>query len=178
MTWNYNEACSCSRQPGMLNNGVSTCVAGMSAESGPLCHISGLLVWSVQYESIFHFISWNYDQSWRPVNSIGAAESLAAGDAINVGKILAKDFAKIHCNTIYLGMAIDSKHLYTIFTIQRQSIDRSTCRNVGVIRFKFKTNAISQFVWIPDKLNLADSIIKCNSPYVPAVNRMLHSYSL
>lgn len=60
--------------------------AGRTSDHGQLCFIAGLLVGELTEGSIFHSVSWSSRKSKRPVKSVGAAEILAAGEAIDEGK--------------------------------------------------------------------------------------------
>ena len=54
--------------------------------------IAGLLIGDFKAGSVFHTLNWFSHKSKRPVKSIGAAEILAAGEAIDEGKVLANSY--------------------------------------------------------------------------------------
>lgn len=152
--------------------------AGRCADSAYLCNIAGLLVRPMQSESIFHVISWNLHKARRPVKTIGVAETLAAGDAIDICKIITKAYAMILRVQANLIIAVNSKDLFTTAFTQSQSLDKSIRRDVGVIHFEFGTKTVSEFVWIPGKLNIANAGTKFDSPLVPSAQQLLQSSTL
>lgn len=62
--------------------------AGKFADSGQLCHIGGLLIGPPKFNSTFHVILWSSHKARLPTKSVGAAETLVAGETIYVGKTL------------------------------------------------------------------------------------------
>lgn len=62
----------------------------MSIHSGNLSYNGSLLFGDLSSGSIFHSIYWIYKKSERPSKSIGPAEIIAAGEAIDDGKVQAK----------------------------------------------------------------------------------------
>lgn len=90
------------------------------------------------------------------MKSIGAAEKLAAGNAIDIGKILTRAHAMMLRVQVDLIIAVDSKDLFTTRSTQLQSLGKSICGDVGVIRFEFGTKIVSEFVGFPGKRNIAD----------------------
>ena len=57
--------------------------ASRSGDHGQLSYLSCLLFGDLQKDSIVHTLSWTSHKSKRPVKSVGAAETLAAGEAID-----------------------------------------------------------------------------------------------
>ncbi len=75
--------------------------ASRTPESGQLGFVVGLLIGDFQEKSIFHTLHWGSRKSSRPVRSTGAAETLAAGSAIDEGKILKRAMSTL------LGIQVD-----------------------------------------------------------------------
>ncbi len=57
---------------------------------------------------------------------------------------------------IGLWIAVDSKDLFSTLSTCRLATDRSIRGGVGTTRFEFATRTISQMIWIPGSINLAD----------------------
>lgn len=108
--------------------------------------------------------------------SIEAAESLAADEAIDVGKSLVKTYKRLMGISLDLIIVVDSKDLLTTLFTHRQSTDKSIRGEIGVIRYEFETKAVSKIV--PGKLNFADIGTKFDSPLNDAVLRLLQSSTL
>lgn len=160
------------------NHGFSIIVfsdASRLIDHGQLAFICGLLIGDLKSGSVFHTISWSSHKSKRPVKSIGAAEILAAGAAIDEGKLVRKAFQKLLNVDVTLSIAVDSKDLFTTLSTCRNSADRSIRADVNVIRFEFETHNITKMIWIPGKVNPADCLTKRNSPLVDALQLILYS---
>lgn len=71
------------------------------SDSGQPGYVIGLLVENALKGSSFHKLTWASHKSYRPVKYIGAAEILAAGEAIDEGKVIARS-----CDLL-LGIHID-----------------------------------------------------------------------
>lgn len=132
-----------------------------------------MLIDNLDSGSIFHVISWSSHKAHRPVRSTGAAETIAAGEGVEIGKVIDQVYNLLLMMKIDFIVAVHSKDLNTTLTTQRQSIDRSIRVDVGVIRYKSEVRNISQIVWIPGKLNPADVGTKFDSSLTPSVARML-----
>lgn len=152
--------------------------ASRSHDTGQLCYIAGLLFGTMNAKSVFHTISWSSRKSKRPVKSIGAAETLSAGEAIDEGKLLAKTFEFLLNVQVPLWIAVDSKDLFTTLSTCRNSVDRSIRGDVSVIRYEFETGAVSKMIWIEGKTNLADPGTKPNSPLVSTLQLTMASGEL
>ena len=152
--------------------------AGRREDHGQLSYVAGLLIGDISKDSIFHTLSWSSRKSKRPVKSIGAAETLAAGEAIDEGKILARVYSKLFGMQVKLSVALDTKDLYNSFSTQRNSIDKSIRSDVNVIRYEFETKNVNNIYWIPGKLNLADPGTKADSPLTQALQLLLHNGKL
>lgn len=100
----------------------------------------------------------------RPVRSTAAAEILAAGEAIDEGKMIAHTVSLLFGIKVELIIILDSKDLFTSLSTQKNSIDKSVRADVSVIRFEFECGNVSTFKWIPGKNNLADPGTKPDSP--------------
>lgn len=83
--------------------------AGKSAEDGQLCHITGLFIAPLQANSIVQITSGSAHKARRPVKSIRAAETLAAGEALDVGKNLVNSYERLLRISIKLIFVLDSK---------------------------------------------------------------------
>lgn len=95
--------------------------ASRNVDYGQLGTVAGLLNGPFAVESIFHTLSWSSHKSRRPVKSIGAAEILAAGEAIDEGKVLANAYKALLGINVELLIALDSKDLFETL---------STCTNI------------------------------------------------
>lgn len=69
--------------------------AERSAESGQLCHTAGSLVGPLQAKSIFHILSRKSCKALLSVKFIGTTETLAAGEAIDMGKSFIKTYKQL-----------------------------------------------------------------------------------
>lgn len=138
--------------------------AGRTCGHGQLCFIAGLLIGDFRQGSIFHTVSWSSRKSKRPVKSVGAAEILAAGEAIDEGKIIAQAYSILLGMKMDLLIALDSKDLFQSLSTQRNSIDKFIRADVNVIRHEFETQNVHKIMWIPGKQNLADPGTKAGSP--------------
>lgn len=99
--------------------------------------MAGLLFGKSQCSSVWHTLSWSSNKSKRPFKSIGAAEILAAGEAIGEGKILANAYRVLLDMDINLTISLDPKNLFETLSTCRNSIDRSIRTDVSVIRYEF-----------------------------------------
>lgn len=152
--------------------------ASRSVDHGQLCFVAGLLFGPMEQNSVFHTLSWISHKSKRPVKSIGAAEILAAFEAIDEGKTLSKAFSSLLGIAVGLIIALDTKNLYTSLSTRRNSIDRSIRADVNVIRYEFETRNVNRITWIPGNFNLADPGTKTDSPPTQTLQLMLCSSRL
>lgn len=148
--------------------------AGRSNENGQLGFIAGLLIGPLAAGSVFHVLSWTSQKSKRPVKSIGAAETLSAGSAIDEGKLLAKTYHRLFGIEIDLMLAVDSNDLYETISTCRVSTDKSIRADISVIRYEFETHNLNCMVWIPGRANLADPLTKPDSPLCLPLQLTLH----
>jgi len=138
--------------------------ASRGNDAGQIGYISGLLIGEFKEGSVFHTLSWMSKKSVRPVRSIGSAEIIAAGIAIDEGKILVKAYETLLKSKLDLRIAVDSKDLWDSLSSCHEPTDKSVRADVNVIRFEFETKNVTNMTWIPGKLNLADPMTKKDSP--------------
>ena len=105
----------------------------------------------------------------RPVKSTAAAEILAAGEAIDDGKMLTQTLSILLGRKIELLIVLDSKDLFTSLSTQRNSIDKSVRGDVNVIRFEFEVGNVAEFIWVPGSKNIADPCTKADSPLIESL---------
>lgn len=103
------------------------------------------------------------------MKSIGAAEILAARDAIDEAKVIAGAYRKLLNMEIQVMVVLDPKDLFTTLSTCRRSVDRSIRENVNVIRFEFETQKVNPISWIPGKLKTAYPLTKTNSQLTDAL---------
>lgn len=151
------------------------CDAIRSGDAGQLSHIGVLLIDEFACGSIFRIISCSSRKARFPVKSTGAAETIAAGEDIEIGKTNARVYFLLLPMKIDLIIVVDSKDLYTTLTTKRQSIGRSIRGDIGVIGFELEVRNVSKIIWIPGKLDPADARTKFDSPLTSVVAEMLSS---
>ena len=86
--------------------------ASRKEDHGQLSFLSGILFGNLASGSVFHVISCSSRKSRRPVKSVASAETLAAGDAIDEGKLIVKAFNELLNLNMGLWIAVDSKDLF------------------------------------------------------------------
>lgn len=101
--------------------------AGRQPDHSKLCYIAGLLFGDVKSGSHFNLPSLSSHMCRRPLRSIGAAEILAGGEAIDEGKGLAITLYSIYSTPIPLFLALDSRDssrrsLHDIILLTNQSV--------------------------------------------------------
>lgn len=128
--------------------------------------------WRVQVRQNLPYTILVSDKSNRPVKSIGAAEIVAAGEAIDEGKVLVKAYEALLKIPINLFIVVDSKYVYKTLSTCGNSIDRSIRGDVSVIRYEFETKNVNRVIWVP-KVSLADLGAKPNSPVTQTLQIML-----
>ncbi len=107
------------------------------SDHGQLAFLSGLLFGDLASGSVFHVLSCPSRKLRRPVKSIASAETLAAGEAIDEGKVTVRAFEDLFGFKIQLSIAIDSKEVFTTLSTCQLASDRSIRGDVGTIRFEF-----------------------------------------
>ena len=149
--------------------------AGRQSDYGQLSYIAGILVSPLVQGSVFYVLSWMSHKSKRPTKSIGAAEILAASEAIDEGKTLKRALSTLLRITVPLIVAVDSKDLYTSLSTRRNSIDKSIRADVNVIRFEYEVGNVDIMCWLPGSVNPADPGTKTDSPLTQALQLLMHS---
>ncbi len=147
--------------------------ASRSSDYGQLGFIAGLLIGDFKCGSVFHPLHWASHKSKRPVKSVGSAETLAAGSAIDEGKLLVKAYEELLQIQTDLLIAVDSKDLYDTLSTCRNATDKSIRADVSVIRYEFETQNVNRMIWVSGKSNLADPLTKPNSPLANPLQLML-----
>ncbi len=117
--------------------------ASRKTNHGQLYFISGLLFGDLASGSTIHVLSWSSRKSRQPVKSIGSAEALATGEAIDQGKVLVRAFNELSNLEIDPCIALDSKDLFTTLSTCRLASDRSIRGDVSSIRFEFAAKGVS-----------------------------------
>lgn len=145
---------------------------------GLLSFIAGILFGDLKSGSIFHVLSWTSHKSKRPAKSVGAAQTFAAGESIDEGKILAKAYEVLMGVQVDLWIAVDSKDLYATLTTCRNATDRAIRGDVNFTRYEFETCAVSKMFWLPGSINIADPGTKPNSPLAQTLSLLLSSGEL
>ncbi|PXF43473.1 hypothetical protein BWQ96_06766 [Gracilariopsis chorda] len=128
--------------------------------------------------SVLHTLSWASRKSRRPVKSIGSAEVLAAGTAIDEVKILFKALSNMFNLDVSLAVVMDSKDFFDIISTCRNASDHSIRADVSVIRYELETQNVNRKVWVPVNCNLANPLTKLNSPLNQALELLLFSGKL
>lgn len=142
---------------------------------GQLCFLCGIIVGKLSYGSVFHPISWVYHKSRRPVKSVASAEILAAGEAIDEGKVVVNAFNDLLGLDLDLWIAVDSKDLFSSLSTCPLAADGSIRGDVSFIRFDFFTKTISQIIQVPGSINLADPGTKTDSNLAQTLQILLVS---
>ena len=149
--------------------------AGKTEDHGQLSYIGGILLGPLKKGSHFYPLTWSSHKSKRPVRSIGAAEILAVGEAVDEGKIIKSVTSAIFGINVKLLVATDSKDLFNALSTQRNSIDKSIRGDVNLIRFEYETHSVNTVVWIPGKCNPADPGTKRDSALTDVLRLMLYT---
>lgn len=103
--------------------------AGKNCDNGRLCYIAEILFDTFEKDSFFHTLSWSSYEAKRPDRSIGAAETLAAGEAIDEGNVLENTLSSITYKQVDLVEALDRKDLFSSLSTQGNSIEKIySCR--------------------------------------------------
>lgn len=75
--------------------------------------------------SVYRFATRSSHKSKRPVKSIACVKIFTAGGAFDTGKMIGKAYKTLLDTDIDVVMDVDSKHLFTVLTAQRQSNNKS-----------------------------------------------------
>lgn len=160
---------------------VSICIfadAGRLTDYGQLSTIGGVLLGDLAKDSPLYVLSWSSHKSRRPVESIGSAEILAVGEAIDDRKILKSTISIILNIEVKLIIATDSKDLFTFLSTQRNSIDKSIRADVTLIRYEFVTHSVDKIVSINGTINQADPWTKRDSALCDMLQLMIFTGTL
>lgn len=149
--------------------------ASRSNECGQIGFVAGLLIGDFEKDSIYHVLHWSSNKSRCPVKSIGAAEILAAGNAVDEAKMLAAAYTALLHVKIDVVVCVDCKDLYDSLSTCHRSADKSIRADVAVIMYEFETHNINRMIWIPGKINPADPLTKRDSPMNKALQLMLYN---
>lgn len=133
---------------------------GRSATYGHLCYVAGLLLGELHIGTIYHFLAWSFQKSKHPVRSIFSAKILAAGEAIDEGRILAAKLTLILGLHVPLHVERDSQDPLASVSTNRNSVERSIQAECNYIRFEFERRNVARIIWVPNKLDLADPATK------------------
>lgn len=105
---------------------------------------------------MFNLLSWSSRKAKWPVRSKGAAEILAAGDAIDEVKMLAKTLSHPFDVEVPVFIALVSNDIFTSLSTQRNSIEKCIRADNNVIRSDFERRNGSRFIWVPGRMHLSD----------------------
>ena len=152
--------------------------ASRKEDRGQLGYICGLLIGDISLGSIYHTLSWSSTKAKRPVKSIGSAEVLATGAAIDEGKLISQAMSTLLNYTVDLTIVLDSKDLYDTISTCRLATDRSIRGDVALIRYEFETRKVSRMIWVPGKVNLSDPLRKRDSPIISSLQLPLFTGEL
>lgn len=114
--------------------------------------IGKLIVVHLENEPIFHFVFYILHEAKHPVKRVKrvlAFKFLVFGEAIDEGMINVGPYAEILNVEITIEICVDGKDLFASLATQGPSIDRSTCRDVGTIRFQLHVRIRNENTWIP-----------------------------
>lgn len=120
--------------------------AGRFVEKVLLSFIDGVLVDGLKHCSIFYDLSLTSHHSRIPVKSTGAAEMIAAGEAIHEGETIAFALYTFYSCSIPLWISVYFKDWFSSSTTQCNSITMSIHGGIFVLRYEFETDNISQFI--------------------------------
>ena len=92
-----------------------------------------------------------------------SAQTLAAGEAIDEGKIVVQAVEELLRTEVKLCIVVDSKDLLTTLPTCRFATERSIRDDVSSTRFELATKNVSSMVRVAGKTNLADPGTKPDS---------------
>ena len=134
-----------------------------------------LLFGELKAGSTAHMLTWGSHKSHRPVKSAASAETFAAAQAIDEGKVLKIAMEDIWNISVQFILVVDSKDLFDSMTSCRNATDRAIRGDISVIRFEFETRAVNKVLWIPGSCNLSDPLTKINSPLTEPLHVLMDS---
>ena len=97
--------------------------SSQQTDHGQLSYLADLLFGNFESRSVFHTLSWSFHKSQRPVKSVTSAETLAAGEAIDEGKLLVKALEELLGTEVKLWVIVNSKDLFSTLSICRLATD-------------------------------------------------------
>ena len=149
--------------------------SGKTDDHGQFSYSGGIVLGPLRKGSPFYPLSWSLHNSKTTVRSIGAAEILAVGEAVDEGKTLKSAVSAILGINVKLLVATESKDLFNSLSTQRNSIDKLIRADVNLIRFEYETHSVNTVVWISGKCNQLDPVTKRDSPLTDGLRVMLYS---
>lgn len=108
-------------------------------------------------------MSWSVHKSRLPVKSFTSVETLAAGEAIDEGKVLVKALEELLGSEVNLCVVLGSKDLFSNLSTCTMTFRRSTRGDAGSIKYQFAIKSVSAMIWVPRNINLAHPATKNHS---------------
>lgn len=152
--------------------------AARSSECGQLGYVAELLIGDFEKSSVFHTLSWMSHLSRRPGKSSASAEVLAAGEAVDDGRVIASALSVVLNGKVHLSIAVDSRDLFSLLSTCRTPEDKSISAKVQLIRFGFETHSLNTLIWIPGSINFADALTKTDSRVHESLQLMMFEGTL
>ena len=149
--------------------------ANQQSDRKQLSYLAGLLFGNLESGSVFRVLSWSSHKSQSPIKSVTSAETLAAGEAIDEGKVLVKALEALLGTELKLWITVDSKDLFSTLLTCRLATDRSIRGHVSSIIFEFATKNVSSMICDHRKINLADPGTKPDNPLTPTLQLLLEA---
>ena len=137
-----------------------------------------MLIGDPENSSVIHILQWGSHLSQRPVRSIASGEVLAVGSAIDKGKILSRTFSKLFKTYVPLSVVVDSKDLFTSLSTCCIPEDKTIRADLELLRYHYETHHLEELIWVPGSVNLADPLIKRDSPLSIALQLMIFDVTL
>lgn len=124
-------------------------------------------------EKLLFSQSWMSHKSRPPVETVSAAEILAAAEAIDERQVLKSAFSALLRTWLRRRFALDSHDLFISLSTNRNSVDKSICANASDICYKYETPIIDEVFSILGSANLPDPGIRAASQQAVALQLML-----
>lgn len=131
------------------------------------------MVGEIENEKLFHAVDWNSHFTKLTAKSSGSAETLAAGEAIEMSLILQDAYEELLGPGIHSGLIVDCIDLYKLLTTVRMLTDKSILADVRSIRYFYDVKQLKFMVWIPSSLNIADALTKLDSHLLESFRNVL-----
>ena len=103
---------------------------------------------------------------------------MAAGEAIDEGKVLVKALEELLGTEVGLSIVVDSKDLFSTLSTCRLASDTSIRGYVSSIKFELATKNVTSMTWVPEKINLADPGTKPDSQLTQNLQLLFESRCL